>query len=103
MDLFVAPSSCAPSVISNPSGYGAPPSSNSGGGYPGAQQGPGKGPSGVPGGAAGAGCPYYDLATVLPLAQLTGGEVRYYPGFHKLQQGEQLENEVFHIMTRTTG
>ncbi|PHJ17581.1 transport protein sec24 [Cystoisospora suis] len=101
VDLFIAPSSCAPSVVG--SGYGAPPSFTPAGGYQGGQQGPAKGSSGAVGGGTGVGCPYYDLATVLPLAQLTGGEVRYYAGFHKLQQGEQLENEVFHIMTRTTG
>ncbi|PFH31291.1 putative transport protein Sec24 [Besnoitia besnoiti] len=89
VDLFVAPSSCAtPSVPAS-----APPN----GAY---------GSASKAGGASGGGvvsCPYYDLATVLPLAQLTGGEVRYYPAFHKLQQGEQLERDVVHVITRTTG
>ncbi|KFG56874.1 putative transport protein Sec24 [Toxoplasma gondii RUB] len=86
VDLFIAPSSCA-----SPAAGNVPPTGTYAGGKPG---------SGAPGLVT---APYCDLATILPLAELTGGEVRYYSAFSRLQHSQQLENDIVHIITRTTG
>lgn len=86
VDLFIAPSSCAsPSSCGNVPANGAY-GAKAGGSAPGVVS-----------------SPYCDLATILPLAELTGGEVRYYSAFNRLQHGQQLENDIVHIITRTTG
>lgn len=46
---------------------------------------------------------YVDLASVVPLAKFTGGDVRYYPFFHAQQQGPKLKSELIHVLTRYMG
>lgn len=46
---------------------------------------------------------YIDLASISPLAKYTGGDVRYYPQFHIMNQGMKLKNELNHVLTRYMG
>lgn len=43
-----------------------------------------------------------DLATIAPVAGMTGGEVYYYPVFNSADAGEKLHFDVFRNLTRTT-
>lgn len=46
---------------------------------------------------------YVDLASIAPLAKLTGGDVRYYPQFHIQHSGLKLKQELVHVLTRYMG
>merc|ERR1719329_618910 len=46
---------------------------------------------------------YVDLASLVPLAKHTGGDVRYYPFFHAEQQGTKLREELVRVLTREMG
>jgi len=46
---------------------------------------------------------YVDLASISPLAKYTGGDVRYYPGFHIQHSGLKLKHELQHVLTRYMG
>eukprot|EP00927_Polykrikos_kofoidii_P024008 TRINITY_DN21923_c0_g1_i1.p1 TRINITY_DN21923_c0_g1~~TRINITY_DN21923_c0_g1_i1.p1 ORF type:complete len:930 (-),score=126.08 TRINITY_DN21923_c0_g1_i1:107-2785(-) len=46
---------------------------------------------------------YVDLASLAPLAKFTGGDLRYYPGFHIHTQGLKLKTELLHVLTRYMG
>lgn len=46
---------------------------------------------------------YIDLASIVPIAKYTGGDVRYYPNFNSQFHGEKLRSEVIHALTRYMG
>lgn len=46
---------------------------------------------------------YVDLASIAPLAKFTGGDLRYYPGFHIQRHGSKLRSELLHVLTRYMG
>jgi len=46
---------------------------------------------------------YVDLASMVPLAKYTGGDLRYYPRFHTHQQGLKMKTELVHVLTRHMG
>ncbi len=46
---------------------------------------------------------YVDLASLAPLAKMSGGEVRYYAGFSRALHGEKLERELMHVISREQG
>jgi protein transport protein SEC24 len=46
---------------------------------------------------------YCDIATVGVLANKTGGQLFMYPGFHARKDGEAMQRDVFHTLTRRTG
>jgi len=46
---------------------------------------------------------YVDLASIASLAKYTGGDIRYYPGFHITLQGMKLKSELLHVLTRYMG
>lgn len=50
-------------------------------------------------------CPnsYVDLATTSMLSSSTAGQVFFFPGFHARKDGEALQNDLFHLLTRVQG
>uniref|UniRef100_A0A7S4QMV4 Uncharacterized protein n=1 Tax=Alexandrium monilatum TaxID=311494 RepID=A0A7S4QMV4_9DINO len=46
---------------------------------------------------------YVDLASIAPLAKLTGGDIHYYPQFHIQHSGVKLTSELTHMLTRYQG
>lgn len=46
---------------------------------------------------------YTDLASIAPIANFTGGDVRYYGGFQLQQHGLKLKSELVHVLTRYMG
>jgi len=46
---------------------------------------------------------YMDLASIASLAKHTGGDLRYYPGFHITLHGMKLKSELLHVLTRYMG
>ena len=46
---------------------------------------------------------YMDLASIAPLAKLTAGDIRYYPGFSAGILGEKFRQELMHVCTRSMG
>ncbi len=46
---------------------------------------------------------YMDLASLAPLAKLSGGDVRYYAGFNRALHGERLHMELLHVLSREQG
>ncbi|KAF4714407.1 hypothetical protein FOZ63_007328 [Perkinsus olseni] len=46
---------------------------------------------------------HMDLASLAPLAKYTGGDMRYYPLFREAFRGEQLRQDIQHMLTRETG
>lgn len=46
---------------------------------------------------------YVDLASIAPLAKFTGGDIRYYQGFHIALQGMKLKSELLHVLSRYMG
>jgi len=44
-----------------------------------------------------------DLATVVPVCGMTGGELTFYQPFDVVKHGEKLYYNIFHVLTRTTG
>ena len=46
---------------------------------------------------------YMDLASIAPLAKLTAGDIRYYPGFAAQAHGEKFRQELLHACSRSMG
>jgi protein transport protein SEC24 len=46
---------------------------------------------------------YVDLASLAPLAKFTGGDLRYYQGFHIQTHGMKLKSELVHVLSRYMG
>jgi len=46
---------------------------------------------------------YVDLASISSLAKYTGGDIRYYFGFHITLQGMKFKAELLHVLTRYMG
>lgn len=44
-----------------------------------------------------------DLATVVPVCGMTGGELTFYQPFDVVKHGEKLYYSIFRVLTRTTG
>jgi len=46
---------------------------------------------------------YVDLASISPIAKLTGGDLRFYPQFHINTLGPKLRSELTHVLSRYMG